>query len=152
MWRRLITMRRRSSKTPSRSSGDTVDDGPERDRPDLEKAAVDAEFFAITSNIGPLGLTPSQPSVASQEPAELIESDEEFVPADPGPIPKPVDTLARFAWAGAIGGPILAILVYVLALPRYLATFASLAFVAGFAILIWRRVEERHEDDDGARL
>lgn len=117
------------------------------DRPDLEKAAVDAEFFALTSGIGPIGPAEPAPPV-DDDPVELGD----FVPPDPGPIPRPVDTLARFAWAGAIGGPLLALLVYVLGLPRYLATFASLAFIAGFAILIWRRVEERHEDDDGARL
>lgn len=117
------------------------------DRPDLEKAAVDAEFFAITSGIGPLGMTPTPvPSLDEVEPEET------FVPPDPGPIPRPVDALARFAWAGAIGGPILALLVYVLALPRFLATLSTFAFIAGFAILIWRRVEERHEDDDGARI
>ena len=117
------------------------------DRPDLEKAALDAEFFAITSGLGPLGITPTPvPSL------DAVEDEEPFVPPDPGPIPHPVDTLARFAWAGAIGGPILALVVYVLGLPRFLATFATLAFIAGFAILIWRRVEERHEDDDGARL
>lgn len=115
------------------------------DRPDLEKAAIDAEFFAITANIE------SNPFSPKLEPAPELEP-EEFIPPEPAPIPAPADTIARFAWAGVLGGPLLAIIAYVFGFPRFIATFAMLAFVAGFAVLIWRRVESHDEDDDGARL
>lgn len=123
----------------------------ESERPEYDQAAVDAAFTEIADRIGPLGITAPSPPPPSLPP-ELNEDDEPFVPAEPDPIPRPQDTLARFAWAGVLGAPLLAILVYLLSLPRWLATLASVAFVAGFVVLIWRRVDERDEYDDGARL
>ncbi|MDA3021172.1 MAG: hypothetical protein O2943_00635 [Actinomycetota bacterium] len=89
------------------------------------------------------------------EPDPLIEellSEGSFEPPEPPPIPIP-DTIGRFAWAGAIGGPILLVVFYLLGLGGFLTTVALLAAIAGFITLVARkreRVPGVDERDDGA--
>ncbi len=91
----------------------------------------------------------------ADEPDPFIEellSEGRFEPPEPPPIPMP-DTIGRFAWAGAIGGPILLVVFYLLGLGGFLTTVALLAAIAGFITLVARkreRVPGADERDDGA--
>ncbi len=93
--------------------------------------------------------------IAPEEPDPFIEellSEGKFEPPEPPPIPLP-DTIGRFAWAGAIGGPLFLVLVYVLGLGSFLTTLALVASVAGFITLVARKREREVSDgerDDGA--
>jgi hypothetical protein len=95
------------------------------------------------------------PSEPVEELAELAEPDEgHYVPPPPPPVPKG-DPVARWAWAGAIGAPTLAILLSLLGrgLDGFTGIFLVGAFLAGFVTLISRmRTGPRVDDgpDDGA--
>jgi len=73
--------------------------------------------------------------------------DEGFEPPEPPPIPRG-DTVSRFAWLGAIGGPILMTLSVLLQLPSEVAMVGLGGFVAGFGVLV-ARMPERARKDDG---
>ena len=68
--------------------------------------------------------------------------DETYVPPEPPPITAPPDAIARAAWAGALGGPIIAIGGYVLGLGSLIGAVGIACAIAGFALLIARR--DRH--------
>lgn len=85
------------------------------------------------------------PSPASQnDEYDYIDAyfDETFVPPEPPPIKAPPDAIARAAWAGALGGPIIAIGGYVLGLGSLIGAIGIACAIAGFALLIARR--DRH--------
>lgn len=72
-----------------------------------------------------------------------------FIPEEAPPIPAPRDTLARFAWAGVLAGPIVAFVSNALAWGGLLTGIGVLGFVAGFVTLI-ARMDREPRDDDGA--
>lgn len=74
---------------------------------------------------------------------------EEFVPPEPDPIPAPRDAIARFAWAGVVGGPIAIIVASVLDWQSMWTVGGLVAFTAGFVTLIGRH-HPAERDDDGA--
>lgn len=86
---------------------------------------------------------------------ELAEPDEgHYVPPPPPPVPRG-DKVARWAWAGAIGAPTLAIVLPLIGwgLDGFTGIFLVGAFLAGFVTLISRmRTGPRVDDgpDDGA--
>ena len=79
------------------------------------------------------------------EPGELAS--DTYHPPEPPPIPRPADTIARFAWAGALGGPALLVATTVLSLGTFIGGIGVLASVAGFITLIARMDEHRSADD-----
>jgi len=82
-------------------------------------------------------------------PADLNPQDQ-FTPPDPGPIRLPADAISRAAWAGAIGGPLLVMVAFVLGLGTFIAGIGVAAFVAGFVTLIVRLPDRERGEDDGA--
>lgn len=77
----------------------------------------------------------------------------DFVPPEPPPLPRPRDRIAKAAWFGVLGGPIVLILSVVFGLPGILKTVGLIAFFGGFATLIFRMEERKHHGDgwdDGA--
>lgn len=68
--------------------------------------------------------------------------DEGYEPPEPPPISVPVDVFTRFAWAGALGGPIVMFISYVVGLGGVVSVAGLVASVAGFAFLIAKR--DRH--------
>lgn len=68
--------------------------------------------------------------------------DEGYTPPEPPPITAPPDAIARAAWAGALGGPIVALGGYVLGFGPLVGAVGVAGAIAGFAILVSRR--ERH--------
>lgn len=86
---------------------------------------------------------------------ELLSDDgpssERFVPEEPPAIAVPADAVGRFAWAGVIGGPILAFASNALSWGGTLTGVGVLGFVAGFITLVARMDRGPREDDgDGA--
>lgn len=86
------------------------------------------------------------------DPVELVgdldEEAEGYEPPHPPPLPRPVDTLARFAWASVIGGPALVVVTRVLNWESWLTGLGVAATIAGFGVLI-ARMKDR-EDDGGS--
>jgi hypothetical protein len=89
------------------------------------------------------------------EPRRRRPDDEEhFEPPPPPPLPS-MDTVARFAWAGALGGPLLLVLAALAGVPLsgWVGFLALAAFMAGFVTLVARMKDRPPTDsgpDDGA--
>ena len=142
--------------------------------PDAEGDSGDAgdsggEAEPVTG--GPAAMSPRTPRsdwsewedvrVPAPEEDEHIEeldadADEEghYVPPPPPPVPKG-DSVTRWAWAGAIGAPVLGLLLLLLGwnLDGMLGLLLVAAFLAGFVTLVSRlRTGPRIDDgpDDGA--
>ncbi len=126
---------------------------PEQNDPEQDSAweAIVADLSGdMRMEIGDLNR-----QIAPEEIDPFIEellSEGRFEPPEPPPIPLP-DTIGRFAWAGAIGGPIFLVLIYILGLGSFLTTLALVASIAGFITLVARKREREVSDgerDDGA--
>lgn len=90
----------------------------------------------------------------SPAPPEEPDTGDDFVPPEPPPIPR-AGTATRFAWLGAIGGPILLVLAAILSLPSPVAVLGLAGFVIGFGVLVARSPDRARQDDgwdDGAVL
>jgi hypothetical protein len=103
--------------------------------------------------------TTPTPEAAAQEPdaddvfidALLDEGSDQFEPPDPGPLELPKHPIARFAWAGALGGPVLLVLSSSLGWDKLISGLAIAASAIGFVTLIARHSDERKDgDNDGA--
>ncbi len=85
------------------------------------------------------------------DPAEV---DEHFEPSPPAPLPSSEDKHFWTMMGALIGGPLL--FIYLLLFNRdgngWWMTFALLASVAGFVLLVLRQPNDRDDDDDGVRL
>jgi hypothetical protein len=79
--------------------------------------------------------------------ADEPDEDDDFIPAEPPPIPRG-DTVSRFAWLGAVGGPILMVLTALIHLPSPVAAIGLAGFVTGFGVLV-ARMPDRPRTDDG---
>lgn len=97
----------------------------------------------------PSGSTADDDAGADDDDDDLLP-DEHFVPPTPPPLPRPRDAVDRFAWAGAIGGPILLVASHVLGLGTWVGGVGIAAFAAGFITLIARMRDERDDDGPGA--
>lgn len=78
--------------------------------------------------------------------------EEHFVPPVPAAGPR-MDRIARFAWSGVVGGPLVMLLVVVLNLrvERVVLFAAVAAFIGGFITLVARMPDKSDDDwDDGA--
>lgn len=91
---------------------------------------------------------PGEP-VVERPPAP---AEERYVPPPPPPLPQ-TSAATRFAWAGALGGPVVFVVATMLGwqLDGWVLLLAAVAFVAGFGYLI-SRLKDRDTDDpdDGA--
>ena len=83
--------------------------------------------------------------------ALLDDTHEEFQAPDPGPLELPSHPIARFAWAGALGGPVILLLSNVFGWGKFISGVAVAASAIGFVTLIARHSDERKDgDNDGA--
>jgi hypothetical protein len=94
---------------------------------------------------------PTSPVVRREAPAD--DPDDHFQPPPPPPLPD-IDRVGRFAWAGALGGPLVLVLAALagLRLDGWVGLLALVAFMAGFVTLVVR-MKPRNPDsgpDDGA--
>jgi len=69
--------------------------------------------------------------------------DEGYEPPEPPPLRAPADAIARFAWAGVLGGPVTMLASYVLGLGSVVSVAGLVGTVGGFAFLISKR--DKHE-------
>ncbi|GAA3751289.1 hypothetical protein GCM10023082_54020 [Streptomyces tremellae] len=72
-----------------------------------------------------------------------------FVPPEPPPLPES-DATARFAWLGAVGGPVLALLAVIFQwdMTWWLTTLCAGGFLGGIATLV-ARMKPDSDDGDG---
>lgn len=85
---------------------------------------------------------------------DLEPREDHFEPPAPPPLPS-VDPVTRFAWAGALGGPVVLVLAALAGLPLsgWVGFLALVAFMAGFVTLVARMKDRPPTDsgpDDGA--
>lgn len=95
------------------------------------------------------GKNPSAPD--HQPPPEDLE--DRFVPPEPPPITAPPDAIARAAWIAVIGGPILALIGFVLGISSFIGGIGITAAIIGFVVLIARRehhIPPGEDHGDGA--
>lgn len=134
--------------------------------PDAEETSTDRPSPPATPNEPTPQRTPQtewsewddiripQPEPAAEEGREDDADEGHYVPPPPPPLPKG-DRVARWAWAGAIGAPALAIVLSVIGwgLDGLTGIVLVAAFLVGFGTLISRlRPGPRIDDgpDDGA--
>jgi len=116
------------------------------------RTAVDSE-----PPVGPtIGFDALRDQVAASPlaPAPRDDPEDHFRPPPPPPLPS-MDRIARFAWAGALGGPLVLVLATILriSLDGWVGLLAVLAFMAGFVTLVARMKDRPPTDsgpDDGA--
>ncbi len=91
--------------------------------------------------------TPTSPVVRREQPDD--DPDDHFRPPPPPPLPD-IDRVSRFAWAGALGGPVLLVLAAMagLQLEGWVGLLALVAFMAGFVTLVVR-MKPRNDSDSG---
>ena len=65
--------------------------------------------------------------------------DEGYVPPEPPQITAPSDAIARFAWAGVLGGPVILLLSFALGLGGVISTVGLVATIGGFVFLMSKR-------------
>jgi hypothetical protein len=87
-------------------------------------------------------------------PRRAADDEEHFEPPPPPPLPE-FDRITRYAWAGALGGPLVLVLAALLGVPLsgWVGFLALLAFMAGFVTLVARMLDRPPTDsgpDDGA--
>lgn len=117
-------------------------------RPDRAEGADDERDAGAAGSPGAGGA----PAPQARPPRE--EAEEHYVPPPPPPLPR-LDPHTKLAWIGVVGGPLYLI---VSAWTDWVpfdgaAVFALLAFVGGFAALVYRMKDgpdEESNGDDGA--
>lgn len=114
--------------------------------PDPEPAAEDPPPVRGSGLSSRLVRRSSEPA---EEPDPSYWPEEHYVPPVPPPLPQ-LDRVARFAWLGVVGGPLVLLLgvVFNLGLDRWVTILALGAFIAGFATLV-ARMPDREPGDDG---
>jgi len=92
-------------------------------------------------NLGPQFTPEPEPKELAPESPDYIDAyfDEGYEPPEPPPIKAPDDAIARFAWAGVIGGPVAMLGNYVIGLGTVVSVAGLVATIGGFAFLISRR-------------
>ncbi len=133
--------------TPPEPDDESADRSPAQ-----EKAAWDAIVADLS---GQVDLGPQFTPDPKPPEYDYIDAyfDEGYEPPEPPPLSAPPDAIARFAWAGVIGGPALAIGGYVLGFGETLGAIGVIAAIAGFALLMFRRehhVPPGEDHGDGA--
>ena len=136
----------------------------ESGEPELDAAHVDAAWEDILANYGERPTMPplaSPEAVVPEEEAEPIaqaapepeaaqewwEREEHFTPPEPPPAPIPAGPRG-LAWAGALGLPVLAIVLTLarLSIPSWLGTLGVLAFIASLGYLFATMPRDHHDD------
>ncbi len=130
--------------------GDVPSEGGSRERPPVPEAPTDqqAGLDALFEPLRPRAEPPAEWT------GETWEDEGHYVPPPPPELPEGTP-VSRLAWSGVIGGPIVLLLIALTGWqpPSIVAYGAGLAFLAGFATLVWQLPEGREDGwDDGSRL
>jgi hypothetical protein len=132
-----------------RESLDDVPRWPASEDVDPEPSPADEPAAPAASGFEELRDVVPSPAVVRRPDPE-----DHFEPPPPPPLPE-VDTVTRFAWAGALGGPLLLLLAALAGIPLggWVGFFALAAGMAGFVTLVARMKDRPPTDsgpDDGA--
>jgi hypothetical protein len=136
--------------------------------PVSEDVDPDEESARESASIGPtIGFdslrdsTPASPVMGADEGSAHRRTDRDsddpedhFQPPPPPPLPD-IDRISRFAWAGALGGPLLLVIaaLFGVQLEGWVGLLALVSFMAGFVTLVARMKDRPPTDsgpDDGA--
>jgi hypothetical protein len=122
-----------------------------------ERSAADEATDPVSADPEPG--QPDEPVIIWRGSTEDIEAeieravpDEHFVPPEPPPLPR-ADAITWAAWVGAIGAPLLLVLLTALGVSSgFVVVGAVAAFLGGVAILVSRMSSHRDpfDPDDGA--
>jgi len=128
--------RETADEVPRWPVSEDVDDPPPAQRP----GATSFEALREGRAAPPLGPRPT---------VEPQGREDHFEPPAPPPLPA-VDPVTRFAWAGALGGPLVLVLAALAGLPLsgWVGFLALVAFMAGFVTLV-ARMQDRPPTDSG---
>ena len=125
------------------------------DRPDEPEATASGGDPDVDEPVP----TPAEPVIIWRGSAEDVDAeldraipDEHFVPPDPPPLPR-ADAITWAAWVGALGAPLLLLLMTAFGVSSGVVVVAAVgAFLGGVAILVSRMRSHRDpfDPDDGA--
>nr|WP_030909471.1 hypothetical protein [Streptomyces sp. NRRL F-5126] len=151
------------SKTGGTPSGAGDADRADADRDDGAGAGAESGGAAGPGDVPVRGLGSSvvfAPGVgagksagATRGPRDFTPAEDDgeghFVPPEPPALPES-DVTAKFAWMGAIGGPVLALVAVILQwdMTWWLTTLCAGGFLGGIATLFARMEHDNDEDDD----
>jgi hypothetical protein len=139
---------------PVAEDADTTDAAEGRDtgRADSRDGADEVHGPDLTTYAG------ASPASTWRAPAERApgadDAEEHFVPPPPPPLHLPTDPIARAAWVGLIGGPLLIIVAALLGwtLSGWVGVLAAGGFVGGFVTLIARMKEQPPDSGDNGAV
>jgi len=154
-----------SAEDPDPGADQGADHGAE---PELDAAHVDAAWRDILANYGerptvspaetpedaataPFDEPPPADDLADESPEpEWWEREEHFTPPEPPPAPIP-RTPRGLAWLGALGLPVVAILLAVLriGIPGWAGTLGVLAFIGSLGYLFATMPRDHDDPFDG---
>ncbi len=110
--------------------------------------------FPRESSLPPLAATGDHPDPLADHDELVDDADDAdavgYEPPHPPPLPRPADTMARFAWACVIGGPVAVVVTRVLGWEGWLTGLGVAATIAGFGVLIARMKDREDDGDNGA--
>jgi len=120
----------------------TPPDPADPPEPEKENAAWDAIVADLSGQIdlGPHFRSDPPPRELLPERDYLDEYfDQGYVPPEPPPLKAPTDAIARLAWAGALGGPVVMVVGYLLSFGPVISTAGLIATAGGFIFLMSKR-------------
>ncbi|WP_406860466.1 hypothetical protein ABZO31_08380 [Streptomyces sp. HUAS MG47] len=130
------------------------DDGPDGDRAEAGPAKPPlGSSIVFAPGVGPAPgprdyalADPDEEPVTRSRKSSGDDDEGHFVPPEPPPLPE-ADATTKFAWLGAIGGPVLMLLAVLFRweMTWWLTTVCVAGFLGGFATLVARM---QHDDDD----
>lgn len=119
-----------------------------------ERPVLEGEDTDEPAEPAPAAEQVDEPAPEPDEPPELIESEEPFVPPDPGPFPFPAPDRG-LAWLGVFGAPAILLFTVVtgVRLPEWAGWLMVAAFIGGFCYLVFSMPRTPREPwDDGAEV
>lgn len=138
---------------------DRPSDLPEHEQRAWESIVADlsgqidlGQQFPKERSLPPLSADGDYPDPLADEEEFEDDEDEGYEPPHPPPIPRPSDTVGRFAWAGVLGGPILVVAANVLSWDTWLSGLGVAATIGGFVALVARMKDRDPDDDDNGAV
>lgn len=134
-------------------SGDGTDKGTDKKIPPkpADRAAPGSSVVFAPGVGGPRDYEMPDPGDGGYDDADDGDEDH-FVPPEPPPLPE-ADTTTKFAWLGAVGGPVLMLLAVLMRwdMTWWLSTLCIGGFAGGFVTLVARMPHDDEDDGDPGR-
>ena len=134
-------------------SGDGTDKGTDKKIPPkpADRAAPGSSVVFAPGVGGPRDYEMPDPSDGGFDDPDDGDEDH-FVPPEPPPLPE-ADATTKFAWLGAVGGPVLMLLAVLMRwdMTWWLSTLCIGGFLGGFVTLVARMPHDDEDDGDPGR-